>query len=163
MVKRRQRVRASPSHRNGYGAGVGAALITALGTVVIAIIGVLSSRAQSKDTRSRLVQDIEVFSKLEAGSDARGVMENHILESTKRLAKQERSRVDSFLFRRLFSWAVVYIIIGAGLYILANPRPLGHYHIFLEMLAWYLIGIGGVGLVLAVTLMRPQRNVKRRK
>jgi hypothetical protein len=47
-----------------------AALITALGAVVVAIVALVGTRVEARDARSRLVKDVDLMLKLDDGSRA---------------------------------------------------------------------------------------------
>jgi hypothetical protein len=71
---------------------VAAALIAALGTVIVALINSLVTRGQSRDARARLQKDTETIGKLEKGSPEFSAMEEHIQRSVLLLTYTERPR-----------------------------------------------------------------------
>jgi hypothetical protein len=54
------------------------ALIAALATVIVALLGLFASRMKSRDARSPLMKDLEISSKLETESLAWQLMDSHI-------------------------------------------------------------------------------------
>ena len=77
------------------------ALIAALGTVVVALLGVFNSRIESSDARARLIKDLEITSKLPIGSTARQAMNSHIDSVAETLVYRELRREDHRGGRRL--------------------------------------------------------------
>jgi hypothetical protein len=65
------------------------ALITAIGAIIVALVAALASRAEAKDTRARLLKDLEISSKLSEESGARRVLDRHIAETVRRLVDKE--------------------------------------------------------------------------
>lgn len=88
------------------------ALITAASAIIVGLIGVLASRVETRDTRTRLLRDIEIASKLSQSSTARAVLNDHIAESIDRLVDREfldveRRRVSRPLILALVSLTIM--------------------------------------------------------
>jgi hypothetical protein len=111
-----------------------AALVTALGAVIVALVGTLASRLETRNARSQLLKDIDISSKLPYG-DARKVFERHIDRAVRDLVYQERGEV---IARPIRQWAFLgFLVSTAGLVLsfLVSPRH-GDYHHLLRELYW---------------------------
>jgi hypothetical protein len=75
---------------------VAAALIAALGTLLVGLINYLVSRVQSRDARTRLQKDVEVFEKLEKDTLEFRVMEEHIQRSVLSIVYTELADIKRF-------------------------------------------------------------------
>lgn len=67
------------------------ALIAALGTIVVALIGFLVQRTQANDARTRLQKDIDLLGKLDPLSLEHKWMANHVQRTVYLLTYTERS------------------------------------------------------------------------
>jgi hypothetical protein len=80
-----------------------AALVTALGAVIVAFVALLGTRVESRDARTRLTKDVDLMLKLDPDNDARATLDRHIADSAKRLARAEKRR-----WRSRRSWRFSY-------------------------------------------------------
>lgn len=87
-----------------------AALVTALGAVIVAFVALLGTRVESRDARTRLTKDVDLMLKLDPDNDARATLERHIADSAERLARAEKRR---WRFRRSWRFFLLGTICGA--------------------------------------------------
>ena len=86
-------------------------LAVPLATIIGALLGALTTRSSTLNSRSRLKADVEIMSKLEAGSEAHTALEEHVKWQIKRLTWYEQK--DKFrLVMKLFLFInfIFYII-----------------------------------------------------
>ncbi len=101
------------------------ALLTVMGTIVVAQIGVSAVRVPMKDTRAQLLKDAELLSKLDANSEAKNVLQQHIDNRVEELIKQELCRDDRRLAKGWSILAQIYIIMGFASYAWWYSQPDG--------------------------------------
>jgi Flp pilus assembly protein TadB len=137
------------------------ALIAALATVVVALLGFFTSRIESRDARSRLVKDLEISSKLDTGSLAWRVMDSHITRVAERLVDRERRREDHRGARRMVYFGIFSAIVTLGLSVV-REHALNYYRPLLFVSYWmffvYMLVFPVLGLILVVRVERQRRQ-----
>ncbi|WP_145013425.1 hypothetical protein [Mycobacterium marseillense] len=99
------------------------ALITAASAIIVGLISVLASRVETRDTRSRLLKDIEIASKLSQSSTARKALDDHIAESVDRLIEREFLDVERRRVNRPLVIAFVPLLITVVLDLTRHHTP----------------------------------------
>jgi Flp pilus assembly protein TadB len=141
-----------------------AALVTALGAIIVAMVGVLGSRTETRDTRSRILKDLEILSKLDSDSKARKTMDGHIAKTVENLTRQETRREDYRKSRRPASIGILFSIGTLALTWFAYPPPHGNYRPVLQMLYWMSTSYAVVFVATAIyQLIRARKSRARRK
>ena len=137
------------------------ALIAALATVVVALLGFFTSRIESRDARSRLVKDLEISSKLDTGSLAWRVMDSHITRVAERLVDRECRREDHRGARRMVYFGIFSAIVTLGLSVV-REHALNYYRPLLFVSYWmffvYMLVFPVLGLILVVRVERQRRQ-----
>jgi hypothetical protein len=129
------------------------AFIAALGTVVVALLGVFASRAESRDARSRLMKDLEISSKLEqfeTKSSAWQVMDRHIARVAQGLVDRERRRDEDRNARRMVYYGIFSAIVVLGLAIVQHPHMAdfnGLVNAAFKMFFFYMVVFPVLGLI----------------
>jgi hypothetical protein len=138
-----------------------AAFIAALATVVVALLGIFTSRLESRDARARLIKDLEITSKLETGSSARQAMDSHINNVAETLVYRERRREDHRGGRRLVYVGIFSAFITLGLSIV-REHALNYYRPLLFVSYWmffiYMFLFPVIGLILTIRVERQRRQ-----
>jgi Flp pilus assembly protein TadB len=138
-----------------------AALIAALATVVVALLGAFNSRLESRDARARLIKDLEISSKLATGSPAWQAMDSHINSVAETLVYRERRREDHRDGRRMVYFGIFSAFVTLGLSIL-REHALDYYRPLLFASYWmfftYMFLFPVVGLILVLRVERQRRQ-----
>lgn len=142
------------------------AFIAALGTVVVALLGVFNSRIESRDARARLIKDLEITSKLQNGSTAWQAMSSHIDSVAETLVYRERRREDHRGGRRLVYFGIFSAFITLGLSIV-REHALAYYRPLLFVSYWmfftYMFLFPVIGLILVIRVERERRQHRARR
>jgi hypothetical protein len=138
-----------------------AALIAALATVIVALLGLFASRMESRDARSRLMKDLEISSKLKTESLAWHVMDIHIARVAQGLVDRERRREDDRNARRLVYFGIFSAIVTLGLSVV-REHNMTYYKPLMAVTYWmfflYMVVFPVVGLILFIRAERQRRQ-----
>lgn len=141
---------------------MGVALVTAVGAVIVAVIGLIGARLGVRDARARLQKDVELLSKLNQEHEARAVWEEHVTEAMMDLAHVEKMRRT---MRRATYFAAIsgcYAAIAAFLRLLvesSNGKPPGEFlRNIAEPASWLFLVTSSVGLALMFLALWRDRN-----
>lgn len=130
-----------------------AALVTALGAVVVALVAVLGTRVEARDARNRLAKDVETMLKLDPGSDARSTLERHVADSTRDLAARERLRIADRRPQRFMRLSLISAAIGLFLQTALGgsnrTSSIGYLRELAQPLSWVFIIAALVAILLS--------------
>jgi hypothetical protein len=137
------------------------ALIGVLGTVVVALLGVFVSRIESRDSRSRLMKDLEISSKLETKSLAWQVMDKHIARVAQGLVDRERRRDEDRFARRMVTFGIISAIVVLAVAIVQHPN-MGDFNGLLtaifRMFFVYMVVFPALALISFIRVERKRRQ-----
>jgi Flp pilus assembly protein TadB len=138
-----------------------AALVAALATVIVTLLGLFASRMESRDARSRLMKDLEIASKLKTESLAWQLMDSHIARVAQGLVDRERRRDEDRNARRLVYFGIISAFVVLALSIV-REHNLGYYKPLMTVSYWmffvYMVMFPVVGLILFIRLERQRRQ-----
>jgi hypothetical protein len=139
------------------------ALIAALGTVVVALVGIFASRMESRDARARLMKDLEISSKLETESLAWRVMDSHIARVAEGLVDRERRRDEQRNARRMVYVGIFSAIVVLALALIRDHRMITYLPVIdvcfnTAMVCMVVFPLIGIFLVVRGELQRRQRT-----
>lgn len=93
------------------------AVIAAVGTVVVALIGVINIRLPLKDTRAQLLKDAKLVSKLDEDSLARRLLQRYLDVRVGDLIHDEAARPVQKLVWEMYWIGVTLTVLAGALYI----------------------------------------------
>jgi hypothetical protein len=111
---------------------IAAALIAALGTVLVGLINYLVSRGQSRDARTRLEKDVEILGKLDKDALEFSVLAGHIQRSVLIVVYTELADAELFKMRMVSMSKIMFAGLGTAalllLYFFVHARQVSDWH-----------------------------------
>ncbi|WP_425003873.1 hypothetical protein [Mycolicibacterium sp. S3B2] len=129
------------------------AIITSLSTVLVAVVALLGTRMQARDSRNQLSADVEIMLKLEKGSVARTILENHVADSARQLASAERLRFADRRSQYFLRTALIFVALSMSIQIALGgsnrTSSLEYLRLIGEPMAWIFMLLGFTAILMA--------------
>jgi hypothetical protein len=109
--------------------------IKAFSAIIVAVVAALGSRLETRDTRSRILKDLDISAKLDSESEARKAIDDHIATTVKHLTDRERRDYDYRRFERALNFALVFSFVAIGLSLVAFPDQQNNNYHYLPQLS----------------------------
>jgi hypothetical protein len=136
-----------------------ATVVTAIGAIIVALVSAIASRLETRDTRARLLKDLEIWSKLKASSGAHSEMDGYIAGAVRVLVYRETRLREYLLPVRFMYIALLAMCAAFGVSLVAFPKKHVDYHPLEQGLYTGLL-LGGAVLFVASSIVFIRSSVK---
>jgi len=111
------------------------AVVGAIGVIVVALIGVMSSRFEANNKRARLLKDLEILGKLDTASPESGALKASIASDVASMVRADKIRGGVLSLRTNLGWAFVFMVGSALLATALDKYNVGPQHGGMEAVA----------------------------